>query len=899
MAIDFASPSYRASSSDLTVQVSPLGLVELADEEFEVHGPRLNRYANNWAWYLGHHWGYRREVGEPQMTFNYVKAFSDYITNFCFGKAASWRSPQATEAIVPMAVEEVWSVDNDKPSLMWEIGNLGSVSGDVFVKVAYEEPWRDPAGFDHPGRIRLIPLNPSYCLPTDRTEILTRRGWVRFDDLSVADQAMALDPKTDHLVWADVEGVNVFDWDGPMHLWQTERFTAMTTPDHQWIHRSARGKVAMRSSAELSALKGGGAGSIVAGGGIPVHFPTEAKYSDEFVELVGWVTTEGSLHQQGAGFYVHQAVSHNPEFCSRIDRLAEHYRGEGLSVWSKTYREDYRMWYFPAALGHAVRAVFGDDKDILPEFLTSLTFAQANLLYNTLLDADGDTRRVRGEYFFQNSEARVAAFQMLAMMLGRRSQAAWADRKRTYDGSDTTAGTTTVYKSRLAQLGSMDKTMVDYKGTVWCPTTSTGTWVVRYTDENGRKSVFHTGNCFPEFHPHDKNRMIRFKLKYRFWGTSLEGTRQVFTYTELVTDSQIEEYINDELIDSRPNPIGEIPIVHIANIPVSGSPWGLSDIQDIIPLNREFNEKATDVSDIINYHAAPITVITGAKSSGLEKGAKKVWAGLPKDANVFNLELGAGLEGPLAYMDRIKRSMHELTGVPESALGQMQPISNTSGVALAIQYQPLMNRRHMKVVQYGKGIARINELIIKHLFLYKPEEMQHNPLEDAPLKPGQLPVLDPRDPMSYRTTVHFPDPLPLDALVKLNEIQAKMALGLESKRGALRLLGEEFVDEKLQELFTELVQDTKEQGALDMLTSTIRAAVMVATGFDPMGTSSGDGGGPTVSSAGSGEDPEAAGPLPGPMLGDQAEASEILNEITTLAYGTKLPQTRNPDNTDG
>jgi hypothetical protein len=28
--------------------------------------------------------------------------------------------------------------------------------------------------------------------------------------------------------------------------------------------------------------------------------------------------------------------------------------------------------------------------------------------------------------------------------------------------------------------------------------------------------------------------------------------------------------------------------------------------------------------------------------------------------------------------------MHEMTGVPETALGQMQPISNTSGVALSI-----------------------------------------------------------------------------------------------------------------------------------------------------------------------------------------------------------------------
>lgn len=52
-AVDFASPSFRGANQDLTVSISPLGLVELADEEFEVHGPRLNRYSMNWALYLG------------------------------------------------------------------------------------------------------------------------------------------------------------------------------------------------------------------------------------------------------------------------------------------------------------------------------------------------------------------------------------------------------------------------------------------------------------------------------------------------------------------------------------------------------------------------------------------------------------------------------------------------------------------------------------------------------------------------------------------------------------------------------------------------------------------------------------------------------------------------------
>ena len=498
--MDFSPPSYRAASSDLTISISPLGLVELADEEFEVHGPRLNRYSLNWAMYLGHHWGYRREQGEMQISVNYYRAFVDYLTRFTFGNGVHFRSPKATEAIIPDRLERVWEVDNDKMRVLLEMGQTGAVSGDCFVKIAYEESWEDSIGRFHPGRVRILPLNPAFA--------------------------------------------------------------------------------------------------------------------------------------------------------------------------------------------------------------------------------------------------------------------------------------------------------------------------------------------FPEFHPHDKARLLRFKQKYRFWGTSLEGTRQVFTYTEILTDDIIEEYINDEMIDSRPNPLGIIPVVHIPNIAVSGSPWGLADAHDIITLNRSYNEISTDVADIINYHAAPVTVIVGAKASNLEKGAKKVWGGLPKDAQVFNLEGGGnGIQGALQYLSQLKQSMHELMNIPETALGQVQPISNTSGVALSIQFQPLMNRYSQKIAQYGTGLEKINEIILLNLAVKEPESFTYNPETDGPLKEGQLSVLDPNDPLTYQTYAHFPPPLPLDKLVLLNELSQKISMGLESKEGALRALGEEFPEEKLQEIRRELIEDAQAEGSLNLIKAEVTKQLMDITGM--------------------------------------------------------------------
>ena len=567
---DFSPPSYRAASSDLTISISPLGLVELADEEFEVHGPRLNRYSLNWAMYLGHHWGYRREQGEMQISVNYYRAFIDYLARFTFGQGIHFRSPAATEAIVPNRLERVWEVDNDKQKVLFEMAQIGGITGDCFVKVAYEEAWQDSTGRIHPGRVRILPLNSAFC--------------------------------------------------------------------------------------------------------------------------------------------------------------------------------------------------------------------------------------------------------------------------------------------------------------------------------------------FPEFHPHDRTRLLRFKQKYRFWGTSLEGTRQVFTYTEILTDDIIEEYINDELIDSRPNPLGLIPVVHIPNIPVSGSPWGLSDAHDIISLNRSYNEISTDIADIINYHAAPVTVIVGAKASNLEKGAKKVWGGLPKDAQVFNLEGGgSGIQGALQFLETIKRSMHELMNVPESALGQAQPVSNTSGVALSIQYQPLMNRWTHKVAQYRAGLERINELVMLNLALKEPEALMYNPNTDGKLTPGQLDRLDVNDPVTFINYAHFPPPLPLDKIVLLNELAQKISMGLESKAGALRALGEEFPGEKLEEIRQELIGEAKAEGALNLIKAEVTKQLMDLTGMmvgpdgsatpmDPMlmqGDVTGDGEiGPAE--PGTQEDPAIA-------MATMEQEAILRQTLLQTAYGEQSPERQSVD----
>jgi len=199
------------------------------------------------------------------------------------------------------------------------------------------------------------------------------------------------------------------------------------------------------------------------------------------------------------------------------------------------------------------------------------------------------------------------------------------------------------------------------------------------------------------------------------------------------------------------------------------------------------------------------------------------------------------------------------------------------------------------MIQYGEGMQKINELVLLTLAFKEPEVFVYNPAINGPIKPEQLPVLDPQDPDTFKTQVHFPPPLPLDKLVVLNEIQSKMAMGLESREGALRQLGEEFPDEKLEEIRAELIRDAKADGALKLIQTQITASIASLTGMLPEGQ---EGGMPPGAQPGEGIGPGPTG-QPGvisPMEeGVIQELQQVQVDLVTKAYGTTIPKSRTPD----
>ncbi len=310
-----------------------------------------------------------------------------------------------------------------------------------------------------------------------------------------------------------------------------------------------------------------------------------------------------------------------------------------------------------------------------------------------------------------------------------------------------------------------------------------------YPDGTIRVMVLSTSVCFPEYDVHDKDRLVKLVVQYPIEvqeeSAILKKTKfKKIVYKQVWTSDRIEIYEGKNLLVNMPNKYGTIPFIQVKNFPVAGRSEGKGDIEDIIPLNVELNLKKSDISEIIDYHSAPVTVVFGAKISSLEKGANKIWGGLPKDAKVQNLELGSDLRAAVDYVYGLRKSMNEIGSVPEGSLGGSQSISNTSGVALQFANMPLIERTRVKRMCSQVGLELINKMILlvalKEGIIKKPDGVSNYDF--------------------YYTEVKLPDTMPKDELIELQLIEQEMRLGLEDRKTAMQRLGKENVETKIAEI---------------------------------------------------------------------------------------------------
>ena len=342
-------------------------------------------------------------------------------------------------------------------------------------------------------------------------------------------------------------------------------------------------------------------------------------------------------------------------------------------------------------------------------------------------------------------------------------------------------------------------------------------WMPEVQDRYCKVSVLDSRQCFVEFDNGDYNKVKSFLVRqplqsgpdqpYKLYviKMSAETIETWYQVDVNLEESNVAKYKHTEV----QNKYGFIPVVHIKNKPNSSGYYGKSDANDILKINKIYNEVMQQLKAVIDYHVTPTTVITGASAKSLKKGLGQIWSGLPAEANVFNLGLDVDLSAAVNFAKDLKTAMHELSDVPENALGKIQAISNTSAAALQITYHPLIQQAKIKAMTYGEGISQMNNIIFRILEIEDPDNKRIKRIKK--LSPDFL--------SEMQVEPVFAFGFPKDKMDELQRAQMELQMKLGSRREIMERMGKQNIPDLLNEIDDDTVAEAVLQARIAALSS--------------------------------------------------------------------------------
>lgn len=181
-----------------------------------------------------------------------------------------------------------------------------------------------------------------------------------------------------------------------------------------------------------------------------------------------------------------------------------------------------------------------------------------------------------------------------------------------------------------------------------------------------------------------------------------------YEYAEIITPDSIRTFRNGEPFgyDGRdaeyPNVQGIVPIFECLHIN-DGTQLGECTYQRVIPLLDELNQTASRLATIIQHHAEPQSVITGAEPAELVRSGDVMWF-LPDGATAEFLVPSIDIAGVLEFIREIKQGVHD--GLAELAFDEVRKNGQIATATLEIQLTELVLKIKRIRPNYDRCLVR-------------------------------------------------------------------------------------------------------------------------------------------------------------------------------------------------
>lgn len=445
---------------------------------------------------------WRAGMGQAAMERELRRAFPDLAITSRFRPGSVTRSGKASYHSMGRALD----IEPRMEIFNWLHKNVPNATELIFAPAADRNLWHGK-----PHRYNAGTLSDHYCVPLD-VPILTRRGWVTYDQLVVGDETPGLDWVTGQTVWTRVTEVNVFD-SAEIVETGTRGWWVQTTPAHRWVARHMEtGKLSWTTTGEVNKKTSWLVAAPFAGGpGLPL--------TDAECELLGWLYTDGGQFErtevcsydgcsnfvaakQLCGSHRRQQLKGTPlrpltrggnGSSANLAVHAWQSKPSGVARLRELLPQGHASWN---GKGFRIRAEYARDLMVragithvkdpaqLTQVALAMSLPQRRSLLDGIISGDG-TQSPNGKHvkILKSAGPVSEAIATVAYLCGRRPsvhdrdpgpmRGAFAGSKRNRQPAVTGLchPSVSTWRTERRSVG---------RGAVWCPTTALGTWTARF-----------------------------------------------------------------------------------------------------------------------------------------------------------------------------------------------------------------------------------------------------------------------------------------------------------------------------------------------------------------------------------------------------------------------------------
>jgi hypothetical protein len=242
------------------------------------------------------------------------------------------------------------------------------------------------------------------------------------------------------------------------------------------------------------------------------------------------------------------------------------------------------------------------------------------------------------------------------------------------------------------------------------------------------------------------------------------------TVTEVLTARHWRRYEDERLVARGANSLNEIPLVHIQNGAVPFEYAGASDVEPLVPLQDELNTRLSDRAHRVTLQSFKMYLGKGIENfTSMPVAPGRMWMTDNESAEVIEFGGDASAQSEDQHIEQLREAMDKTSSVTPIAAGAIKGRIGrlTSAAALRVTMLALLAKTERKRTTYGEAIARMCELSLAWLdraglFATRPDER--------------------------RVAIHWPNPIPLNEIERLEEAKLKRELGVPEAT-VLRELG--------------------------------------------------------------------------------------------------------------